>query len=273
MRLGICQIKTRADKRETLDCAEEMLRYAAGQGAELLILPEMFQCPYHVSYFRDYAENARDGITLKRLAKLARDCSVYIIGGSIPEEDDGRIYNTSFSFDPQGEIIGRHRKVHLFDIDVPGGITFRESDVLTAGDDVTVIDTRFGKIGVAICFDTRFPELMRCMALRGAKLIVAPSAYNMTTGPAHWEITARMRALDNQLFFAFASTARDMDFSYHAYGHSMVVNPWGDIVASLDEKPGVLIADIDLNDIERYRTELPIMRSRREDVYNKTYPG
>lgn len=271
MRVGACQMKTPMDKAAALAKAEDMVRKAAASGAELVVLPEMFQCPYDNSLFKEYSESPDDSITLRRLSEWASAYHIYLIGGSIPENDDGRIYNTSFAFDPEGKRIGRHRKVHLFDIDVPGKIRFMESDVLSPGEDVTVIDTAFGKIGIAICFDMRFPELMRRMALRGARLIVIPAAFNLTTGPAHWRMTARMRALDNQLFFLVVSGARDMDFSYHAYGHTMLTNPWGDVVCELDEKEGILIADVDLDSIERFRSELPIMRSRREDVYQKIY--
>ena len=269
MRIGACQIKTLFQKKDTLAKAEKMVSEAASSGAELVVLPEMFQCPYQNSYFREYSEDARDSLTLRSLSEWAKRNQIYLIGGSIPENDGGKIYNTSFIFDPNGTLIGRHRKIHLFDIDVPGKIRFLESDVLSAGNEITVVDTRFGKIGVAICFDSRFPEIARCMALKGARLIVVPAAFNMTTGPAHWELTARMRALDNQLFYLAVSTARDMDFTYHSYGNTILTDPWGTVLKRLDENEGILIADVDLDSIEKFRAELPIMASRREDVYGK----
>jgi len=269
MRIGACQVKVLPNKQEALAKAREFVYEAAASGAELVVLPEMFQCPYNNSCFREYSEQENDGITCRSLSEWAREKGIYLIGGSIPENDGGKIYNTSYAFDPAGKMIGKHRKVHLFNIDVPGGIRFMESDVLTAGDKVTVIDTAFGKIGIAICFDMRFPELMRCMALQGAKMIVVPAAFNMTTGPAHWEMTVRMRALDNQVFCLAVSPARDMEFSYHAYGNTILTNPWGEVVRKLDEKEGIMIADADLDSISRFRAELPIMKSRREDVYWK----
>lgn len=270
MRIGACQIKTLKNKQETLAKARKFVYDAAAAGAELIVLPEMFQCPYDNSFFREYSEQESDSVSCRCLSEWARENRVYLVGGSIPENDGGKIYNTSYIFDPGGNRIGKHRKVHLFDIDIPGGIRFMESDVLSPGNEVTVVDTSFGKIGVAICFDMRFPELMRAMALQGAKMIIVPAAFNMATGPAHWEITARMRALDNQVFFLAVSSARDMDFSYHAYGNTILTDPWGDVIQRLDEKEGIMIADVDFDSIERFRREFPIMKSRCEDVYWKS---
>jgi predicted amidohydrolase len=185
----------------------------------------------------------------------------------VPELEDGKIYNTSYIFSPQGEELARHRKVHLFDIDVPGGQRFMESDTLTAGDSFTVLDTPLGKLGVAICFDVRFSEFFRAMGDLGAQVILVPAAFNMTTGPIHWDLAFRSRALDNQCFIAGCSPARDTTASYVAYGHSLVVNPWGEILGQLDENEGVLVTDIDLADLDTYRARLPILAGRRTDLY------
>ena len=159
-KLGLCQIAGTLDKDETRGIAEKYVREAAENGAQVIALPEMWDCPYSNDYFRDYAEPA-DGPTVEFMSKLAEELGIYLIGGSISELDDDKVYNTAFCFDKKGDIIGRHRKVHLFDVDVEGGIRFFESDTLTAGDSLTVIDTEFCKIGVAICFDVRFPEWFR----------------------------------------------------------------------------------------------------------------
>ena len=189
-KLALCQIKGSFDKKESMATVTRYVETAAENGAQVISLPEMWNCPYSNDYFREYAE-VEDGPTVKFLSDLAAKHDIYLIGGSIPELDGDKVYNTSFSFDRSGQIIGKHRKVHLFDIDVKGGIRFMESDTLTAGKDMTILDTEFGKIGVAICYDVRFPEWFRKMALAGAKLIVLPAAFNMTTGPAHWDITMR----------------------------------------------------------------------------------
>ena len=156
-KLGLCQIAGSVDKEIAKQNAEKHVREAAANGAQVIALPEMWDCPYSNDYFRDYAEPA-DGPTVEFMSKLAADLGVYLIGGSISELDGDKVYNTSFSFNRQGDLIGRHRKVHLFDIDVEGGIRFMESDTLTAGEDMTILDTEFCKIGVAICYDVRFPE-------------------------------------------------------------------------------------------------------------------
>ena len=163
-KLALCQIKGSFDKKESMATVTRYVETAAENGAQVISLPEMWNCPYSNDYFREYAE-AEDGPTVKFLSDLAAKHDIYLIGGSIPELDGGKVYNTSFSFDRSGQIIGKHRKVHLFDIDVKGGIRFMESDTLTAGKDMTILDTEFGKIGVAICYDVRFPEWFRKMAL------------------------------------------------------------------------------------------------------------
>ena len=247
-RIGLCQMKGSFDKKKSMDTAAEFIREAAANGAQVISLPEMWNCPYSNDYFRDYSE-AADGPTVEFLSKLAAQQDVYIIGGSIPEIDDGKVYNTSFSFDRKGNVIGRHRKVHLFDIDVKGGIRFMESDTLTA--------------------DVRFPEWFRKMALAGAKLIVLPAAFNMTTGPAHWDLTMRARALDNQVYFAANSPARDESGPYTAYGNSCIVNPWGEFVSHADEKEGIIYGDIDLDYVESIRQQLPLLRHRREKLYQE----
>ncbi|MBP3700580.1 MAG: carbon-nitrogen hydrolase family protein [Lachnospiraceae bacterium] len=261
MKLGLCQMSVTADKEANLRKAEEMVREAAAQGAQLVVLPEMFQCPYANANFPLYAEEG-EGESYGRLSSMARENGVTLVGGSIPERSAGgdQIYNTSYIFGPHGQLLGRHRKVHLFDVDVPGGIRFKESDTLTAGDSITVVDTPVGRIGVAICFDIRFAEMFRAMACAGAQILCVPAAFNMTTGPAHWELSFRMRAVDNQCFVAGCSPARDEKGSYVAYGHSIVTGPWGNVVAQADGQEQVVVAEVDLGEISRIRSQLPIMK-------------
>lgn len=269
MKLALCQMKVGYDKGDNVKKACSMIREAARSGADVIALPEMFNCPYSNKYFREYSETS-DGETVKTLSELAAELKIYLVGGSIPELKDGKVYNSSFIFDRNGKVIGTHRKVHLFDIDVEGGITFKESDTLTAGSEITVVDTEFCKIGVAICYDVRFPEMARLMALEGAELVILPAAFNMTTGPAHWDLTMRMRALDNQIYFAAVSPARDMQGVYQAYGNSCVADPWGSFAAHMDEKEGILYCNIDFDRIKKVRKELPLLKHRREDIYKLT---
>ena len=266
LKLGLCQMKVTADKAENLRHARELIDKAAAGGAELVMLPEMFNCPYENAAFPVYAEPA-GGESWQMLSRAAKENGVYLVGGSVPELEAGKIYNTSFLFDREGRELARHRKVHLFDIDVPGGQRFKESDTLTAGDQITLVDTPWGKIGVAICFDIRFAEFFRVMGDGGAVLIAIPAAFNMTTGPAHWDLTFRMRAIDQQCFVAGCSPARDESASYVAYGNSLVADPWGSFPLHMDEKEHVRVVELDLADLEKYRGQIPILSGRRKDLY------
>ena len=192
---------------------------------------------------------------------------VLIIGGSLPESEKGNIYNTCFVYGPDGKLLARHRKVHLFDIDIPGGQYFKESDTLTAGEYITVFDSPYGRFGIGICFDIRFAELARSMALKGANVLFYPGAFNHTTGPAHWELLLRARAVDDQLFVVGTAPANNRDASYHSYGHSMIVDPWGKIVDSLGEEEAILYAEIDFDEAKAIRERLPVMSGLRRDVY------
>ena len=256
------------NKEQNIIKAEKMINDVAVQGADLVVLPEMFNCPYDNGYFSSYAETYPSGKTIKMMSRVAKEKGIYLIGGSIPEIDgEGNIYNTSFSFDDKGELIGRHRKIHLFDIDVKDGIRFMESDVLSRGEELTIFDTKYGKVGVVICYDIRFPELIRLMVLKGVRVIVVPAAFNMTTGPAHWENLFKVRALDNQVFVIGAAPARDKNASYISYGNSIITNPWGEIVNKLDERENVLVEELQLNKIDEIREQLPLLKHMRNDLY------
>ncbi len=265
-KIAVCQMAISENKEENLKKAKEMVIKASSNSVDLVILPEMFNCPYDNSFFPRFAE-IFPGETTELLSKLAKQQSIYIVGGSIPERDGENIFNTSYTFDRNGKVIGKHRKMHLFDIDVEDGIKFKESDTLGSGNKATVFETEFCKIGVAICYDMRFPELMRLMALKDAELIIVPAAFNMTTGPAHWHSLAKVRAMDNQVYFIAASPARKLDSSYIAYGHSLIVDPWGKTVNEADENEVIIYADIDLKKVKKIREQLPLLKHRREDVY------
>lgn len=210
------------------------------------------------------------------LSGVAKETGAYVIGASIPELEPKtkEYFNTAFVFDPQGQLLATHRKVHLFDIDIPGKIKFIESDVLSAGNKVTIVDLpEYGKIGLAICYDVRFPELAMVAARKGAFMLIYPGAFNTTTGPMHWSLQARARAMDNQLFVAMCSPARDTTATYHAYGHSMVVNPSAEVLGELDEKEDIVYADIDGSKIDEARKGIPLYRQRRFDVYPDVSAG
>ena len=267
IKIAAIQMSTVADKMENVRTVKAYLEKIKDENPDFVILPEMFCCPYQPENFPIYAEK-EGGPVWQQLSGYAKQYGIYLIGGSMPEKDaEGNVYNTSYIFDREGKQIGKHRKVHLFDIDVKGGQTFKESDTLTAGDSDTVFDTEFGKMGVMLCFDIRFPELSRMMVNDGARIVFVPAAFNMTTGPAHWELSFRTRALDNQIYMVGCAPARDVSAGYISWGHSIVTDPWGRVIDLLDEKKGILLAELDMDYEEQVREELPLLKSRRKDIY------
>jgi len=266
MKLGLVQMSVCADKTENLQRAKEGVARLSAQGADLVVLPEMFCCPYENAAFPVYAEGYGERVT-NTLSEIAREHQIYLVGGSIPEREGERLYNTSFVFDRAGNLLARHRKAHLFDINLPGRQVFFESDTFTAGEEVTVFDTEFGKIGLCICFDMRFPELCRKMVLMGAQLIVCPAAFNRTTGPAHWELMHRSRAVDNQVYVAAVSPAADERASYVAYGHSLAVSPWGDVLVQAGEAQAELLVELDFEKNSEIRASLPLLSGRKPNLY------
>ncbi|GAB6087010.1 carbon-nitrogen hydrolase family protein [Alkaliphilus crotonatoxidans] len=265
--VAVCQMMVTDHKEQNLKKAESLIRTAVKErDAQLVVLPEMFNCPYENQYFPLFAEEY-GGLTTSFLSRLAGELKIYLIGGSIPEKQDNQIFNTSYVYNPHGDLIGKHRKMHLFDIDIPNGIRFKESDTLGAGSQATVFETEFCTMGLGICYDMRFPELMRLMALKGAKVIIVPAAFNMTTGPAHWSSLLQVRALDNQVYFVAASPARDLKANYHAYGHSAIIDPWGQAIAQAGEGEAVVYGEIDLSYVEKIRSQLPLLQHLRKDCY------
>lgn len=270
--IALCQMNVVDNKGENIRKAIQMIKESKKQGADLAVLPEMFNCPYENEKFIEYAEELNGSQTLEKIANIAKEENIHVLAGSIPElEEDGEgiqsIYNTAVLFDNKGKLLGKHRKMHLFDIDVKGKIYFKESDTLSAGNEFTVIETELTTIGIGICYDVRFVELSRIMALNGAQILIFPGAFNLTTGPAHWEILFRSRALDNQVYAIGVAPALDKDASYNSFGHSIAVNPWGEIIEELDYEEGLKIVEIDLDEIKRIREEIPILKNRRTDLY------
>lgn len=207
---------------------------------------------------------------------MAAEAKSYLVGGSIPEygEDTKKWYNTALVFSPTGELIATHRKTHLFDIDIPGKITFRESEVLSPGNKVTIVDLpEYGKIGLGICYDVRFPELATIAARKGAFMMVYPGAFNTTTGPLHWSLLARARAVDNQIYVAMCSPARDMSATYHAWGHSLAVDPMAEVLSETDENESIVYAELSGEKIVESRKGIPITTQRRFDVYPDVSEG
>lgn len=266
MKLALIQMKVNEKIELNIEYVRKTILELKSQSIDLLMLPEMFSCPYETSKFPLYAE-VEGGNLDKEMAKIAKDNNIYLIAGSVPEKVEDKIYNTSYVYNRKGEKIAKHRKVHLFDIDVKNGQKFKESDTLSSGDKITVFDTEFGTFGLAICFDIRFPELSRKMTELGAKAIFIPAAFNMTTGPAHWETLFKARALDNQVYVIGTASAKDDNAKYQSYGHSLIVSPWGNIESELEYEEGVIVSNLDLSKVEDIREQLPILKSLRKDIY------
>jgi omega-amidase len=270
LKIALCQLNVVDNKQANLNNIQYYMDSVLKEPIDIIVFPEMCTCPYDISKFHQYAESQINSETLDLFQRYAKKYQLMIVGGSIPEIDQGKIYNTSYVIDQKGVIIGKHRKLHLFDIQMKNGINFRESSVLSPGNDYCLFETPWGKAGVCICYDIRFPELIRLMALEGAKMIFVPAAFNMTTGPLHWETLFKSRALDNQIYIFGVSSATNIQLTYQAYGHSIIVNPMGQIVTQLGFEEGVILTDIELDEIEEARSQIPIYQHRRNDLYNLT---
>lgn len=273
IKTAILQTKVYAEKEKNIRQLESILASGKTEGADLVTLPEMFACPYETGKFPLYAE-PEGGRSWQELSALAEKYGIYLSAGSMPElvkaqtpGEKDRVYNTAYVFGRDGKQIGKHRKAHLFDINVEGGQHFKESDTLSPGEWIGCFDTEFGKVGLCICYDFRFPETARLMAQDGAKMILVPAAFNMTTGPAHWELMFRQRAVESQCYVIGTAPARDPESSYISWGHSIAVDPWGKIITQMDEKEGIRIVDIDLDYADKVRQELPLLAHRRTDLY------
>ncbi|KAL8160238.1 hypothetical protein V2J09_001775 [Rumex salicifolius] len=270
-KIALCQLSVTADKDRNIIHAKKAIEEAAQKGAKLVVLPEIWNSPYSNDSFPMYAEDIDAGgsssPSTAMLSEVSRALKITIVGGSIPERCGDRLYNTCCIYDTDGKLKAKHRKIHLFDIDIPGKITFMESKTLTAGETPTVVDTEVGRIGVGICYDMRFQELAMLYAARGCHLICYPGAFNMTTGPLHWELLQRARAVDNQLYVATCAPARDLSAGYTAWGHSTLVGPFGEVLATTEHEEATIISEIDYSLIELRRTNLPLEKQRRGDIY------
>ncbi|GMY28927.1 omega-amidase, chloroplastic [Fagus crenata] len=256
-KIALCQISVTPDKDRNIAHARKKIEEAAAKGAQLVLLPEIWNSPYSNDSFPVYAEDIDAGgdasPSTAMLSEVSRLLKLTIVGGSIPERSGDRLYNTCCVFGTDGKLKAKHRKIHLFDIDIPGKITFTESKTLMAGETPTIVDTEVGRIGIGICYDLQFQELAMIYAARGAHLLCYPGAFNMTTGPLHWELLQRARAADNQLYVATCSPARDAGAGYVAWGHSTLVGPFGEVLATTEHEETIIIAEVDYSLIELRR--------------------
>jgi len=267
IRTALIQSRVGKNRSENLIHAEKLISQAKCSGAKLVSLGECFNSPYGIKFFSEYAETIPNGPTSEMLSRAARDNQIYLIGGTFPELEDNKYYNTCTVWNPEGKLIAKYRKMHLFDIDIPGGITFKESEVLCAGNELATFDLEGVKVGLGICYDLRFEELAKLYRLQGVEVLVYPAAFNCTTGPLHFDILQRGRAIDNQLFVLTISPARG-EQGYIAWGHSQVTSPWGKVLAQAKEGEEIIHVELDLNECDAVRQQIPIFVQRRKDIYD-----
>lgn len=262
MIVASCQLNSRADRAANLAAARELLAVAAGRGADLAILPE------DVGYLgpNQTAPSAEpaDGEFGEFFAQAAAELGIWVLAGSFRETgpDDGRAYNTSLLFDRTGSVAARYRKIHLYDVEIPGRVSSRESAAIAPGEDLVVVDVEGVHVGLSICYDLRFPELYRGLLDRGAQLIVVPAAFRAHTGADHWEVLLRARAIENQCYVAAAAQIGQAG-SIVSYGRSMVIDPWGLVLAQAPDEPSVITTELDLARLAEIRRQLPSTANRR----------
>jgi predicted amidohydrolase len=282
MRVAAVQTTTGPDRTHNLSAAGALVEEAAGAGASLVVLPEYFSVAGGPDHLRRYAEPLT-GPTVTWASGLARRLGIHLVAGSMPEQPpdgsrtDGRLFNTSCLISPTGAIQAVYRKIHLFDVSVEGAAS-RESATMAPGDELVVSPLGSSTeedrgsapvVGLSLCYDLRFPELYRILTLAGATVMVVPAAFTAATGPAHWELLLRARAVENQVFVIGAGQVGTLPTGMPpCYGHSMVVDPWGSILAErTDPNPGVVLAELDLDAQLKIRSELPVLSNRRPDAY------
>jgi predicted amidohydrolase len=265
MRVAACQMNPGEDVEENLRAAEELLAEAAAAGADLAGLPELFTYMGPATRHAEVAEPI-PGPTSERLAEAARRHRMWVLGGSIYEREGDRVYNTSLLFDRRGELVARYRKIHLFDVDLPGQPPIRESATFTPGDQVVTADLEGVRVGLSVCYDVRFPELYRMLVAQGAEVLLVPAAFTEETGRDHWDVLVRARAIEDQCFVVapaqWGPWGRPEE-NRRCHGNSLIVDPWGRVLARLEEGVGVARADLDLEELRRVRERLPALRHRR----------
>ena len=267
MRVAAVQLNSTGDKARNLEVAERLVRAAADDGGELVALPEKWSLLAAGEELLAGAEPL-DGPTLAAARGWARELGVHLLAGSIPEQGDGeKAFNTSVLVDPGGEDVAVYRKIHMFDVEV-GGVSYRESDNEEAGDEIVVAPLEGLSLGMSVCYDLRFPELYRVLAVRGARLIAVPSAFTMATGRDHWEPLLRARAIENQAFVLAPNQFGEAPPKFSSYGRSMIVDPWGVPLAVAPDGEGFVAADLDLAAQERTREKLPSLANRRPEAYS-----
>jgi predicted amidohydrolase len=263
MRVAVCQLNARDDRAENLRVARGLLKRAADAGADFAVLPE------YVDYLGHAAGAPKpepvDGEFATFFADVARELGIWVHAGSFHEvgPDTARTYNTSLVFGPDGALAAVYRKIHLYDVEIPGRVSYQESKVVAPGAERVIVPVEDAAVGLSICYDLRFPELYRQLAIDGATVLVVPAAFMMHTGRDHWEVLLRARAIENQCFVLAAGQIGDHDPGRVCFGRSMVVDPWGTVIAQAPDTVGVTVAELDFDRLASIRAELPSLANRR----------
>jgi deaminated glutathione amidase len=267
MRAAAVQLNSTADKARNLEVAEHLVREAAADGATLIALPERWHLLGDSETLLDGAEGV-DGPSLTAAREWARDLGVHLVAGSIAERVEGseRLHNTSALIDATGELVAVYRKIHMFDVEV-GGVSYRESEHEDPGEEIVVASVSDVELGLTICYDLRFPELYRILAVRGARVITVPSAFTLATGRDHWDPLLRARAIENQAFILAPNQVGEAPPHYSSYGRSSIVDPWGTVIAQAPDTECFVAAQLDFAEQERIRTSLPSLANRRPQSY------
>ena len=257
------QLSSGRDKAANLDRTESLVARAASTGADVVVLPERWNCVGSADDYRAAAEALDGGESVEAMARWARTLGVSLVGGSITERRDGhaKVSNTSCLFDAEGALVAVYRKIHLFDVEV-GGRVYRESDSDEPGTEPVVADAEGWRLGLTVCYDVRFPELYRALAVGGAELVTVPANFTAVTGRDHWHVLLRARAIENQLYVAGAAQIGE-----HAYGRSLIVDPWGTVLAQAPDEETVVVAELDRARLLDVRTKLPSLANRRIDAH------
>lgn len=265
MRVAAVQLNSTNDRARNLQAAEQLVRAAAGDGAELVALPEKWNL---LGSGEEMAAGAEplDGPTLTAARDWARQLGVHLLAGSIAERRAGKPSNTSVLIGPGGEDLAVYRKIHMFDVEV-GGVSYRESEHEEAGSEAVTAQLGDLTLGLSVCYDLRFPELYRILAVRGATLLAVPSAFTMATGRDHWEVLLRARAVEGQAFVLAPNQWGEAPPHYSSYGRSAIVDPWGVVLSTAPDGEGFVAAELDLAAQERIRGSLPSLANRRPDAY------
>ena len=261
---AVCQMRSGEDVPRNLMSAQTLVRDAARAGATFVTLPE---CMVFLRAEGETGPDAQniDGAWAKLFADLARELKITLLMGSFPETADaaGRPYNTTLLFGPTGERVGVYRKIHLFDIDLPGHEHLKESRAITPGAELVVADAGFAKVGLSICYDLRFPELYRALTVQGAEVLLVPSAFTERTGRDHWEVLLRARAIENLCYVMAPAQWGRHSSNRASYGHAMIVDPWGTVLAQVPDGEGFALAVLDFDRLHRLRAELPALQAKK----------